>query len=94
MHPSELPSAVPTDCQEDAPISCDTRRHDGHTGVAAAVGLWERSKKLAGQVVTEVAVATVVLPVVLPSLAVLHVPAGMWAGACLGRAAYRNLLGF
>lgn len=69
-------------------------QHADHVSRAAAPGLWKQSVKLAGQAMKEVAVATVVLPVVLPTLAVLHVPASMWAGACLGRVACRNLLGY
>ena len=70
----------PTDCQANAPISCDTKQCDGQTGVAAASGLWEGQGRWP---VTEVAVATVVLLVLLPSLMLRHVPAGLWAAAVL-----------
>ena len=93
VHPSQLPPSAPTDHNADA-AATHAGQQDAHTGRAAAPGLWARSVKLAGQAVSEVAVATAVLPLVLPSLAVLHVPAGVWAGACLTRLACNNLFGF
>ena len=87
------PRSAPADGNADAATN-HAGQDDGHTSRAAAPGLWQTSVKLAGQAISEVAVATVVLPVVLPTLAVLHVPASMWAVACLGRVACKNLLGY
>ena len=93
LHPPQSPRSAPADRNADAATN-HAGQHDGDTSRAAAPGLWGRSVKLAGQAVSEVAVAMIVLPVVLPTLAVLHVPASMWAGACLGRVACKNLLGY
>lgn len=91
LQPAELPDSVPAGSHADAAVS-GADQLDGQTP-AAAVGLWERARQVAGQAVAEVVVATVVLPVVLPSLAVLHVPAGVWASGCLATAACKNMLG-
>lgn len=91
MQPAELPDSVPAGSHADAVVN-GAEQLDGQMP-ATAVGLWERSRQVAGQAVAEVAVATLVLPVMLSGLAVLHVPAGTWASACLARAACRNLLG-
>lgn len=90
--PAELPDSVPAGCHADAAVSGAEQR-DGQMP-AAAVGLWERSRQVAGQAVAEMAVVAVVLPVVLPGLVALHVPAGIWASGCLATVACRNLLGF
>ena len=93
LQPPQPPRPAPAAGNAEAATNHVGQR-DGHTSRATAPGLWERSVKLAGQAVIEVAVATIVLPVVLPTLAVLHVPASVWAGACLARAACKNLLGY
>lgn len=91
LQPAELPDSVPAGAHADAAVS-GAEQLAGQTPTAA-VGLWERSRQVAGQALAEVAVAAVVLPVVLPGLAVLHVPAGIWASGCLATAACKSLLG-
>ena len=91
-------SVCRSDLQENAPVSAAAlpARPEGHyrSTAATAVGLWGRSKQKAGHIAVELAVATMVTPVGVSGRAVLHMPVGMWAGACLGRAARKKVLGF
>ena len=87
-------SVCRSELHENAPVSAAALPGHYRSTAATAVTLWGRSKQKAGHIAVELAVATMVTPVVVSGLAVLHVPVGMWAGACLGRAACKKVLGF
>ena len=98
QHNAQSGNVRQAELQENAPASTPAMPavpEGPHRSTAATtVGLWGRSKQKVSHMAAELAVATMVVPVVVSGLAVLHVPASMWAGACLSRAACKKVLGF